>query len=202
MHSNMYKITDRPDPPDSLLSELDAITAIIGNTKNLLSLAEEREKQLIAALDCLTAPPIRLPIVTTESEASAGPSTCPISSPPAADKLRRGYDYRGKTKRCFEVNEIWIGVMSLLLHDFPKKQAAIQQALKARGRTRTFLARTQAELFPDKNHEWGKKYSVQILGGWYLDKNMSGDRMKSLLRSAVEAVGLTWGRDVVVRLYS
>ncbi|MBL8447041.1 MAG: hypothetical protein JNJ44_06470 [Zoogloeaceae bacterium] len=202
MHSNMGKDTTLPVPPDCLLFELDALTAIVGKMEDLLCLANQRQKQLFAALDFMTAPLISIPIGVVEYEKSADPSLSAPPGPRAADRLKRGYDYRGKTKRCWEEKDIWIGVMSRLIHDYPESHADIQQALKSKGRTRTYFSRTPSGLFPNKSHEWSKKHSVQIPGGWFLDKNLSGDRMKSLLRTAVEAVGLTWGLDVVVRLYS
>jgi hypothetical protein len=203
MHSNIREDISLSVPPDCLLSELDEITAIIANTKNILCLAEQREKQLMAALDCLTVPPIPLPLAAMKRKTIATPiaSVCPSGSA-TGDKLKRGYDYRGETVRCYKENEIWIGVMTRLLQDFPDKQAAIQQALKLRGRKRIYLARSPMDLFPGKGYEWIKDKYVPIQGGWFVDKNFAGDRLISLVRAAIEAVGLTWGLDVVVRLYS
>lgn len=204
MHSNIREDTSLSVPPDCLLSELDAITAIIANTKNILCLAEQREKQLMVALDCLTVPPIPLPLAALKRKAIATPIASVCSSGCATgDKLKRGYDYRGETVRCKEKKDIWVGVINRLLQDFPEKQTAIQQALESKGRKRPYLAKSPVDLFPGKSIEWidDDKY-VPIQGGWFLDKNIDPARYNRLLPAALGAVGLRWGIDVAIRLNS
>lgn len=176
---------------DSHMIELSALKTAIAATQHYLTVAHQRRAELTAELERTPEP----------AGAESTPSTAPYPSP-EANRCRRGYDYRGATVRCREKKDIWIGLMQRLLDDFPDKHVDIVQALRAKGRNRSYLSRDRATLFKNKDALWVMSHSTKLNNGWYLDKNLEGGRMLVLLRTVVHAIGLTWGDDVTVRLNS
>lgn len=184
-----------PECRHSSLGELSAIEAVIAATQNYLEVTKRRRDELTAEFNGTTASSP----ATTGTEPHEIMVQCPSLN---MISHRRGYDYRGKTVRCREKKDIWVGVMQAILDDFPDKHADIVKALKLRERTRSFISKDRMTLFLDKNRDWVTTHSTMHQNGWYVDKNLQGERIRSLLETVVDVVGLSWGKDVTVRLNS
>lgn len=176
---------------DSYLIELSALKTAIAATQHYLAVAHRRRARLMAELELRSEP----------ARAESAPAITPYPRP-EVNRCRRGYDYRGTTFRCREKKDIWIGLMQRLLDDFPEKHADIVEALRAKGRKRCYLSRDRQALYENKEMGWVVSHSVRLENGWFLDKNLSGEKMLELLHAAVQAAGLTWTDDVTVRLNS
>jgi hypothetical protein len=66
----------------------------------------------------------------------------------------------------------------------------------AQGRTRRYIARTPAELYP--NREDLREMRESLPGGWLVATNLNNALKKTIIRLAAEVAGLTFGKDVVV----
>jgi hypothetical protein len=168
-----------------------ALETAIAATQHYLVVAHRRRAELTAERER----------PTERAGAESTPSTAPSTSP-ETHRCQRGFDYRGATVRCREKKDIWTGLMQRLLDDFPDKHADIVQALRAKGRNRSYLSRNRTTLFKKRDTAWVMSHSTELNNGWYLDKNLEGGRMLMLLRTVVDAIGLTWSDDVTVRLNS
>lgn len=171
--------------------ELSALETAIAAIQHYLAVAKRRSAELTAEL----AP------APTRAGAESAHSRVPNKSL-EAHRCRRGYDYRGETVRCHEKKGIWTGLMQQLLDDFPDKHADIVQALRSKGRNRSYLSSDRTTLFEKKDAAWVTSHSTKLHNGWYLDTNLEGERMLTLLRTVVRVLDLTWGKDVIVRLNS
>lgn len=111
--------------------------------------------------------------------------------------LESGNIYKGK--RIYgNPTDSFSQIITCLTHDHPDKLRSIQQAVRKGARNRKILSHDRNALFSNKTEVWAQKKSVDLGNGLYLDKNNDNDRKRELLRSAVEAAGLKWGKDVVI----
>jgi hypothetical protein len=181
-----------------MLGELAAVEQTMLLAENLLAWAKPRHHELMAALDQLTTP-------TTPQTPGLNVKSSPVEPPPAPPALpqRRyvspGYTYKGMRRDVYRAIDIYKAVMRRLLEDHPERRDAILGALDRMGRTRCYLSRDRSRLFSGKDDAWTAAHSEDLDNGWFLDTNLKNDLKRSLLRAAVTAVGLAWGKDVAVR---
>lgn len=183
-----------PDNPNKLLSEFESLELVVDLTEKLLGKLRQRQSELTELLDSLTSPQLAQTLDIAVNGAS-------IRLPPQRPRYApRGYKYKGEDHQVFDKIDIHKNILRLLLRDYPDKQNAIASALRREGRLRNYMSRDRMSLFPGKDTYWVQKHSVNLGNGWYLDTNLAGERIQKLLRAAVCAVGLAWGKDVVIRL--
>lgn len=66
----------------------------------------------------------------------------------------------------------------------------------ARGRKRTYIARTPDELYPDRPDL--REHHAMLPGGWLVSTNLNNVLKKSNITMAAEVAGLEFGKDIVV----
>jgi len=68
------------------------------------------------------------------------------------------------------------------------------------GRSRPYVARSRAALFPGSPHlADNDSHSRQLSSGWYVDVNNGEGAMKNIIEQACEAAGVQFGKDVVLQ---
>ena len=164
--------------PQFPMQELEQIESAIQASRQWIATLEGRRETLTAELDHITRPqPIpRAPMKTI------GP----------------GLEYRGSVSAHWHYIDIHTDLLHRLWTDFPDHREAMAKAMGCYGTTRTYVAKTLAELFPARSTAWAHRYSRTLVDGWYVDVNLNPERMRRILPAAVRAAGLTWGKDVKI----
>ncbi|MDO8280687.1 MAG: hypothetical protein Q7T63_21550 [Burkholderiaceae bacterium] len=148
------------------------------------------ERALTAAQDYVATLRQRHDLLSSELERITRPS------PPAPKIVGPGFRYRGEMVTAWSAIDIHVGLMRRLWTDFPEMREAMARAMGARGYSRAYIARTPAELFPGKRAAWAAKFSRSLVDGWVIDTNLNRPRIATLMRVAVSATALSWGKDV------
>jgi hypothetical protein len=185
------------EDPNQLLSELGTIESVIGLTEALLQRLRLRHDELEEVLDEFTSPPP--PLAVSHGECQQPDSPQVAVEPQKHKYLPRGFIYKGVSYRSLDKIDILKDLLRLLLQDHPDRHPAILEVLHSIGRVRNYLSRHRGDLFVGKNTAWVKKHSEDLGGGWFVDTNLRGTMIRRLVRAAVKASCLEWGKDVVVR---
>ncbi|MCM8662270.1 hypothetical protein, partial [Accumulibacter sp.] len=101
-----------------------------------------------------------------------------------------GLEYRGQMSVHWHYIDIHIDLLRRLWAEFPERRGAMAKAIGRFGTTRTYVAKTVAELFPGQPMAWAQRYSRTLMEGWYVDTNLNRERMRRILPAAVRAAGL------------
>ena len=109
-----------------------------------------------------------------------------------------GFVYQGSYTRTSAGIDVYRGLLRRLWAEFPSQREAMAAALGRWGHSRCYVAKDRQLLFTDKAETWARKFSTELCIGWYADTNLNPSRIRKLLPHAVRAVGLEWGKDVVV----
>lgn len=72
-------------------------------------------------------------------------------------------------------------------------------ALPLHGRTRRFVARTQRELYPDRE-DLARDYTHELTPGWWVGTNYGSDQIEKIIKIASDVAGLTYGSQLTVDL--
>lgn len=153
---------------------------------------EQIERAIVAAQDCVAMLQLRRELLTSELERITRPA------PPTPKIIGPGFRYRGETVRAWTAIDIHAGLLRRLWTDFPERREAMARAMCARGYSRAYVARSSEELFPGKPASWTSKFSRKLVDDWLIDTNLNRPRIMTLIRVAVTAAALTWGKDVQV----
>lgn len=163
--------------PQFPMQELEQIESAIQASLQWLATLECRRETLIAELERITRP---LPMVANVPKKMIGP----------------GLEYQGSIFVHWNYIDIHLDLLRRLWTAFPDRREAMAKAMGGCGTTRAYVAKTLAELFPDKPTEWAERHSRTLVDGWYVDTNLNRERMRKILPAAVKAAGLKWGKDV------
>lgn len=66
----------------------------------------------------------------------------------------------------------------------------------AQGQTRRYIARTTAELYPNRPDLW--RHHEQLPGGWLVATNLNNELKLKIVRLASKLAGLNLGKDIVI----
>lgn len=176
----MQTRSKQSNPPSRFsLEELEQIESAISASQHWLATLHERREALTAELERITRP---LPIVVMAPVRKIGP----------------GFEYSGVVTVRWRHTDIHVELLRRLWTEFPDRREAMANAMGRYGTTRTYVARTRAELFPGHSPAWACRYSRTLVEGWFVDTNLNRERMRRILPAAVAAAGLTWGKDVKI----
>lgn len=164
--------------PDALLQELDELDRSIDATLSILEVLRRHQNEITQTLDALTLPD--------------------LPSPPKQLIIKRGFEYLGKYVRCFNMIDVYLGVIQTIWRDFPEKRDVIAARLARAGHSRRYLATSPQALFPGWQESKARKYYANLVDGWFADTNLNQERMRHLLPMVVKEAGLVWGEDVRV----
>lgn len=162
--------------PDQLLSELDSTTKTILAMESLLARLVDKQSSLAATLDALTKP-VAVPL------------------PPPRKETRKGFSYRGEFSYCNTCVGLHRQVLRMLWQEFPSRQEAMAAAVSNAGYNRCYIASDRNNLFLLKSRRWTMKFSEEFFPGWYMDTNVTPERIKRILPLIVRAAGLEWNKD-------
>ena len=160
------------------IHELEQIDSAIQASQQWLATLKARRDALTEELERITRPP--QPVVAKPTMKTIGP----------------GFEYQGTMFRHWSFIDIHIGLLRRLWIDFPDHREAMAKAMSHYGTTRSYVAKTPAELFPGQSTNWAQKYSRQLVEGWYVDTNLNRERMRRILPAAARVAGLKWGEDI------
>lgn len=93
-------------------------------------------------------------------------------------------------------------VMVQLFEELARKDPTFLERFAARpkhGKKRRFIARSQAELYPDRP-DLGESHSHRLSSGWWIGTNYSRENIEKIIRMACEVAGLTYRTDVLIKL--
>jgi hypothetical protein len=103
-----------------------------------------------------------------------------------------GFSLDGRTRRCKNAVETYVGVFEELSRRDPDFPARFADRPKGRSK-RPYMSRTREGLYPgNPGFEGGRK----LRGGWWLDTNLSNDQKMRLIRIACEVAGIKYGADL------
>lgn len=92
--------------------------------------------------------------------------------------------------------EALVGVLAWLFKQRPDRRDAMVAAVRTRGRNH--IARDRADIYP-RNPQLAKQ-SVRFLDGWWVGANVSSSDRRQIVKRAVLAAGLEYGRDIEIHL--
>lgn len=104
------------------------------------------------------------------------------------------YLLAGEEHAASNATEAMIAILSSLAQrdrDFFETLAA-----RVRGRTRNHLARSRADVYPERPDL--ARYVKQIAPGWFIGCNIANREKEKILRAACKVAGLTFGRDLKI----
>ncbi len=159
------------------IQELEQVESAIQASQQWLATLEGRRNTLTAELELITRP---RPLATKPTTKTVGP----------------GLEYQGAMYMHWNYIDIYFDLLRRLWTEFPEHRDAMAKAMGRHGTTRVYVAKTRAELFPDRPIAWALRYSRPLVDGWCLDTNLNRERMSRILPAAVAVAGLKWGRDV------
>jgi hypothetical protein len=182
-------ISDRHADSEQLLVQYDRVVADISALEHVLASLRNRRSTIEYSLESITRPSDDV-----FSRPKGDNSNCRVKALPQ-DQMQKGSWYKGEFTPTTDKVSAYLYVMTRLLNDHTDLQARIADRVNAGARRRRYLARNLSGLHPSKTEVWVMAHSADLGNGWYADKNLSGERMQSILERAVSAVGLEVGRD-------
>lgn len=109
-----------------------------------------------------------------------------------------GYKLNGEFTPCTCCLDIWRRLLKRLWNDYPDKRDVMAVAAKQFGHNRKYISSDRKSLFLGKDDRWIRKHSRELVDGWYMDINVTPERIHKILPAVVSSVGLKWGEDAVV----
>jgi hypothetical protein len=161
------------------MQELEQIEFTIRTTLQWLATINDRREVLTSELERITCPQ-------------------PTIAKTLTKKIGPGFEYREAMFVHWNYIDIYINLLRRLWVEFPDRREAMAKAIGRYGTTRTYVAETLVDLFPNLPTVWAERYSRPLVEGWFVDTNLNRERMRRILPVAVKAAGLKWGKDVKV----
>ncbi|WP_156318186.1 hypothetical protein [Blastomonas sp. AAP25] len=140
-----------------------------------------------------------LPSKPTPQQDVAVPPSRPSQEPPrtrgeASRKLAASF--RGEAIAGRDATAMFLQLLRQLVSAFPDRIEQIATA--AKGRTRNHIARTAADVYPDRpdlTHA-----VVELIPGWFVGTNIANREKHRIVKAACEACGIAFGRDLIFDL--
>ncbi len=136
--------------------------------------------------------------VTTSSSRSQTETRSAKSAPPSSDGSRSPeLTMFGRTSHPSSGKDLLVDVFAELAR---RDEGFCHRFASAhRGRTRRYLARARARLYPG-NPEFARKFAEELPGGWWIATQNSNRGKRQLIQKACAVAGVGFGTDVIVRL--
>lgn len=103
---------------------------------------------------------------------------------------RRGFRFGSHFRRCYTKKELYIEVWRTLWSAQPSRRNDMVHACRLVARNRRYVATSREQLFSGRPVAWCKSHSSSIGEGWYVDTNLSGRQMRTILGRIIPASGL------------
>ncbi len=188
--------------PNDLLEEIDLYDQLIEKAGSLLWLTPPLLQTLtglrddrIATLDELTRPP-RKSIRDLIAEKIARHNFQLQNS--HSEPIRIGYKYDNKFNPCTCCLNIWRKLLKELWEKHPERRNDMAVSVRRFGYNRSYISNDKKNLFVGKTDRWIRQHSKELFDGWYIDTNVTPERIHKILPTVVTSAGLKWEKDVVV----
>jgi predicted type IV restriction endonuclease len=129
----------------------------------------------------------RRPAPRVPSANTKGPTAVPV-----------GFQLLGRVTECHNIRSVLVSALEALSERDPEFLDRFI-ALPKHGRTRRYVARTPAELYPDRP-DLTAEHSHQLKSGYWLGINISGRQVERILEIACQATDLRYGVDLIVKV--
>lgn len=187
---------------NELLEEFELYTQLIKRenalpwlTPHLFQIFLELRDAKIKALDKMTRPPrMSFQEILAKKRASSNSSARVVTS----NVNRIGYKFGDEFTSCTCCLDIWRKLLGKLWNDYPEKREIMAASAKRFGYNRKYISSDRKNLFRGKSDWWIRKHSRELSDGWYLDVNVTPERIHKILPSVVSSAGLKWGEDITV----
>lgn len=189
---NTIHLLDELDLTEQLISKASTIDWV---TPDLSKILLAKREGLFQTLDKLTRP-YRKSLKEILAEKMAGSSELPHLKTRAAATI--GFEYGGEVTKCNCCLDIWRKLLRNLWKNYPGKREAMAAAAKRCGNNRSYISSERGSLFKGKTSWWVMKHSRELMDGWYMDTNVTPERIHKILPIVILAAGLKWGEDVRV----
>lgn len=113
----------------------------------------------------------------------------------SGNSMAVSYVFFGKTKTARTGKDAFLEVLSDLARRYPDKIERIADA--ARGRSRNHIARSVSEIYPERPD---LANAAEFAPGWLVGLNIANREKKRIIVSACDALGVSYGVDVVLNL--
>lgn len=157
------------------------------------TLLEQHDKKIVV-LDKLTHPRKSFAEILAAKRAS-------FNSQPRIATIkanRTGYKLDSEFTPCTCCLDIWRQLLRKLWNDYPEKREIMAASAKSFGYNRKYISSDRKNLFRGKTDWWIRKHSRELSDGWYMDVNVTPERIHKILPSVVSSAGLKWGEDITV----
>lgn len=187
---------------NELLEELDLYTQLIKResalpwlTPHLFQTFLELRNTKIKALDKMTRPP-RMSFQEMLAKKRASLNSQPRIVINNVNKI--GYKFGGEFTSCTCCLDVWRKLLKKLWNDYPGKREIMAASAKKFGYNRKYISSDRKDLFMSKSEWWVRRHSRELSDGWYMDVNVTPERIHKILPSVVSSAGLKWGEDITV----
>lgn len=187
---------------NELLEEFDLYTQLIKRenalpwlTPHLFQTFLELRDAKIKALDKMTRPPrMSFQEMLAKKRASSNSQARVVTS----NVNRIGYKFGDEFTSCTCCLDIWRKLLRKLWNDYPEKREIMAASAKRFGYNRVYVSSERKSLFMGKDDQWIRRHSREIVDGWYMDINVTPERIHKILPAVASSAGLKWGEDIVV----
>lgn len=141
--------------------------------------------------------PSRVPAATMQPVASLRPPRAPASQPtPSGEASAVGFNLLGRFTPCRNARDVLVSAIEALA---ARDSSFLDRfvSLPRHGRTRRYVARERAALYPGRP-DLASEHSHKLKSGYWLGINISRHQVEQILQTACEVAGLRFGGDLIV----
>lgn len=174
--------------PDPLLIEL-----LVDRTEALCGIRPSLE----TAEAYLLIKPRLQPVASTQPPAPIVAGTTRAVQPARSAHSRKvSASFQGRELIVKDATSAFLEILRALASNFPDKME--QMATAAKGRSRNHIARSPADVYPDRPDLIHTV--VDLVPGWFAGTNIANREKHRIVKAACEACGMRFGSDVVFAL--
>ncbi|GGC24463.1 hypothetical protein GCM10011371_10130 [Novosphingobium marinum] len=177
-------LVERTEALCGIRPPLEAAENFILRRPSTLDFATERQTSVIKA------PPEQRPAFL-DAETSSEPRPIRPATPRQLSATFRGNVLHGR-----DATAMFLELLRALAAEFPERMEQIATA--AKGRTRNHIARSPAEVYPDRPDL--AHTVVELVPGWFVGTNIANREKHRIMKAGCEACGVVFGRDVIFEL--
>jgi len=115
-----------------------------------------------------------------------------------AKTIARGFSLNGRFVSCRNGKEVLIGVFEAL----SVRDPTFLERFAARprhGRTRRYLSRTPAELYPERP-DLAREYYAKLASGWFVGTNVSRAQIEGIIEMCCDVANIDFGRELLINI--
>lgn len=190
------EIVTEPDPLliELLVERTEALCGIrppLEAAENFILQTQVSVSAPFAGQSFAAKPPSQKPIAAKLPQPSPEPQLRNNETPRKLSASFRGQRVAGR-----DATALFLELLRRLAREFPDRMQQIATA--AKGRTRNHIARTPADVYPNRPDLIHTV--VELNPGWFIGTNIANREKHRIVKAACEACGIAFGRDVLFDL--